>query len=140
MRVRELEILMTDEQGLLRAIREDPADLTPRLIYADWLDEHGDPARAEFIRLQCLRSQEGITAPNEFERRDREEELLRDNRARWLAELPPLWGITWSEFGHGFVESVHAYSFRAFQRQAAQIRSRIPLLGLTLQRVSRIIV
>jgi len=30
------------------------ADL-PRLVAADWLDEHGDPERAAFIRLQCAR-------------------------------------------------------------------------------------
>ena len=28
------------------------ADL-PKLVYADWLDEHGRHARAEFIRVQC---------------------------------------------------------------------------------------
>jgi uncharacterized protein (TIGR02996 family) len=44
---------MTDRAALLRAILEDPADDAPRLVYADWLDEHGDIARAEFIRLQC---------------------------------------------------------------------------------------
>jgi uncharacterized protein (TIGR02996 family) len=26
---------------------------TPRLAYADWLDDHGDPVRAEWIRVQC---------------------------------------------------------------------------------------
>jgi len=25
----------------------------PRLILSDWLDEHGDPDRTEFIRVQC---------------------------------------------------------------------------------------
>lgn len=44
---------MSDEPALLRAIREHPDDDTPRLIYADWLDEHGQPGRAEFIRVQC---------------------------------------------------------------------------------------
>jgi uncharacterized protein (TIGR02996 family) len=44
---------MTDPSGLLRAICENADDDTPRLIYADWLDEHGDPDRAEFIRAQC---------------------------------------------------------------------------------------
>jgi uncharacterized protein (TIGR02996 family) len=34
------------------AIRENPAEDTPRLVYADWLEEHGDPERAEFIRVQ----------------------------------------------------------------------------------------
>jgi uncharacterized protein (TIGR02996 family) len=43
---------MTDRDALLRAICENPDDDAPRLVYADWLDEHGDPEQAEFIRLQ----------------------------------------------------------------------------------------
>src|SRR4051812_3209207 len=50
-----------DEAALLAAIAAHPAEDTPRLAYADWLDEHAadlpDPAaariRAEFIRVQC---------------------------------------------------------------------------------------
>src|SRR5579872_702669 len=37
---------------LLRAILENPADDSARLVYADWLDEHGQSERAEFIRVQ----------------------------------------------------------------------------------------
>jgi uncharacterized protein (TIGR02996 family) len=44
---------MTDETALLAAIRATPDDDSPRLIYADWLDEHNQPERAEFIRVQC---------------------------------------------------------------------------------------
>jgi uncharacterized protein (TIGR02996 family) len=44
---------MTDASALLAAVRADPADDAPRLVYADWLDEHGQPERAEFIRVQC---------------------------------------------------------------------------------------
>jgi uncharacterized protein (TIGR02996 family) len=47
---------MTDERALLAAIVREPDELTPRLMFADWLDEHGDEgarARAQFIRLQC---------------------------------------------------------------------------------------
>ncbi len=39
--------------ALLRSILENPADDAPRLVYADWLDDHGEPVRAEFIRVQC---------------------------------------------------------------------------------------
>jgi uncharacterized protein (TIGR02996 family) len=39
--------------ALLADILEYPEDDTPRLIYADWLDEHGEADRAEFIRVQC---------------------------------------------------------------------------------------
>jgi uncharacterized protein (TIGR02996 family) len=43
---------VTDERALLAAIAADPADDTARLVYADCLEEHGNAARAEFIRLQ----------------------------------------------------------------------------------------
>lgn len=43
---------MTDEQSLLRAVLLSPADDLPRLVLADWYDEHGQPERAEFIRVQ----------------------------------------------------------------------------------------
>jgi uncharacterized protein (TIGR02996 family) len=44
---------VSDGPLLLRAILEAPAEDTPRLVYADWLDENGQPERAEFIRVQC---------------------------------------------------------------------------------------
>jgi uncharacterized protein (TIGR02996 family) len=47
---------MTTEEALLAAIWESPHDDLPRLVYADFLEETGDPAkaaRAEFIRVQC---------------------------------------------------------------------------------------
>src|SRR4051812_185048 len=31
----------------------DSPDDAPRLIFADWLEDHGDADRAEFIRTQC---------------------------------------------------------------------------------------
>jgi uncharacterized protein (TIGR02996 family) len=42
---------VTIEAGLLRAIHEEPADWTNWLVLADWLEEHGHDARAEFMRL-----------------------------------------------------------------------------------------
>ena len=44
---------MSDASALLAAIRAAPEDDAPRLVYADWLEEHGQPERAEFIRAQC---------------------------------------------------------------------------------------
>jgi uncharacterized protein (TIGR02996 family) len=41
-----------DEDAFLRAILASPHDDAPRLIYADWLEERGDP-RGEYIRLLC---------------------------------------------------------------------------------------
>lgn len=39
-----------DQQALLRAIGYAPEDDAPRLIYADWLDEHEQAERANLIR------------------------------------------------------------------------------------------
>jgi uncharacterized protein (TIGR02996 family) len=45
---------VTHDDALLQAILESPDDDTPRLVNADFLDEHDDPDRAEFIRVQSL--------------------------------------------------------------------------------------
>ncbi|QJX01043.1 ribosomal protein L7/L12 [Frigoriglobus tundricola] len=41
---------MSDEAAFLAALKANPADDTARLIYADWLDEHDEPAKAEYLR------------------------------------------------------------------------------------------
>jgi uncharacterized protein (TIGR02996 family) len=43
---------MSDQDAFLAAVHDAPDDDAPRLIFADWLDEHGEPDRAEFIRIQ----------------------------------------------------------------------------------------
>ncbi|MBP3953684.1 TIGR02996 domain-containing protein [Gemmata sp. G18] len=49
---------MNERSAFLTAIREQPGDDTPRLVFADWLDENAetdrDRATAEFIRVSCL--------------------------------------------------------------------------------------
>lgn len=42
---------MTDP-SLLRACQDAPWDMVPRLIYADWLEEHGSPKAARRFRNQ----------------------------------------------------------------------------------------
>src|SRR5262245_19369221 len=41
-----------DLLGLLDAARAEPHDDDPRLVLADWMDDHGEHDRAEFVRLQ----------------------------------------------------------------------------------------
>jgi uncharacterized protein (TIGR02996 family) len=50
-----------DWHALVAAIRANPADDLPRLVAADWLDEHGEAERAAFIRVQC----ELVKLPND---------------------------------------------------------------------------
>lgn len=44
--------MMSNGEMLLAAILNDPGDDLARLAYADWCEEEGDDARAEFIRCQ----------------------------------------------------------------------------------------
>ena len=76
---------MSDETGLLHAIGEAMDD-SPHLVYADWLDEQGNGARAEFIRLQC-RLQNTLPDDERQQLRVRERALLVKNRASWVTEL-----------------------------------------------------
>jgi uncharacterized protein (TIGR02996 family) len=39
--------------ALLRAVIEGPDDDLPRLAFADWLAEHGQPEWGDFIRSHC---------------------------------------------------------------------------------------
>jgi uncharacterized protein (TIGR02996 family) len=79
---------MTPEDAFVEAISESPDDDTPRLIFADWLEDHGQPERAEFIRLQLelepIRFE--IDRPRVRELLAREEEMLRLHEEEWLGE------------------------------------------------------
>jgi uncharacterized protein (TIGR02996 family) len=44
-----------EEQGLIEAIRADPEDDTPRLVYADWLEDQGRHDPAELLRVQLAK-------------------------------------------------------------------------------------
>lgn len=42
---------MTEREAFIEAIAANPYEDTPRLVFADWLQEHGEEDRAEFVRL-----------------------------------------------------------------------------------------
>lgn len=42
---------MTEREAFIEAIATQPEEDTPRLAFADWLQEHGEEARAQFVRL-----------------------------------------------------------------------------------------
>jgi len=73
--------------GLLQACAETPDDGTPHLILADWLDDHGQPERAELVRVQCRLAD---WVPDWEERRDlirRQDDLVAAHRDAWLGPL-----------------------------------------------------
>lgn len=74
---------MSTEVALLAAIRSAPDDDLPRFVYADWLEENGDPDRAEFIRVQIELARQQQDDLRSHLPEGREAELLERNAARW---------------------------------------------------------
>lgn len=58
-----MTITASHRTAFLQAILERPEDDAPRLIMADWLEENGEEARAEFIRVQCELAKYGDNMP-----------------------------------------------------------------------------
>ncbi len=90
--------------AFLEAIVETPDDLGPRLVFADWLEDHGDSDRAEFIRLQIARSQLHPADVRVRPMLRREAELLQQHERSWLGPLARL--AQRCRFHRGFVEEV----------------------------------
>lgn len=55
--------LLSQHEAFLRAIFDAPDDDTPRLVYADFLQENGEEDRAAFIRWQCGCGEKPATMP-----------------------------------------------------------------------------
>jgi uncharacterized protein (TIGR02996 family) len=95
---------MNQEEAFLQAIAEAPDDDVPRLVCADWLEEHGEGDRAEFIRLQCALDRPWPGEERAAELRRRAVQLLAEHEGRWLGE----WAnrlVRWT-FRRGFLDAV----------------------------------
>jgi uncharacterized protein (TIGR02996 family) len=111
-----------EQRAFWSAIRANPLDDTPRLVYADWLQEHSDETRAEFIRVQCALA---LLGPDR--RRGRKQRLpLESQEALLLTKYREAWfsqfrarlkgsnrwdpGDEWLDrlpFRRGFVDAMH---------------------------------
>lgn len=88
----------------LDAILSEPDELSHRLVFADWLEDYGQPERAEFIRLQIER--DGLPLAHPCARRNlrRESVLLAEHELAWagpIAQQARRW-----RFHRGFVEEL----------------------------------
>ena len=77
---------LEERDHFLREVLDFPEDDAPRLIYADWLEESGDP-RGEFIRVQCEMAQRDELDPYFYECRDRSSALLAQYGEGWSKDL-----------------------------------------------------
>src|SRR5262249_488094 len=113
---------MTDGDALLQTIIDNPDDDAPRLVYADWIEEHGEPERAEFIRVQVAYDGADFAKERRGEWAGRMKELWKAYGPAWLAQLPKLPGVRWStSFRRGFPHMVEFDGATAFTAGAAAV-------------------
>jgi uncharacterized protein (TIGR02996 family) len=125
---------MTYEDAFLEAIIEAPDDDTPRLIYADWLEENARPARAEFIRAQIEAFSLPPGDPRRKEREDRAEALRREHERAWLGPLRA-WLIGW-RFQRGLVERV-AVNAQTLLKHACTLFQMAPIHHAEIHRAEK---
>jgi|SRR5579883_1194869 len=95
---------MSDRDALLAAIRAQPDEDTPRLMFADWLQENGENTRAEFIRTQVELARTSSWEPFAVRCRWRQPTIV--SGRHFLSELPRTHQqvVCWSDepFRRGF--------------------------------------
>ena len=102
---------MDDGEALLRAVLEAPFDDGPRLVYADWLEEHGEAERAAAIREGCRTRIGGLANP------------------RSAPVLPPPVLLAYQD--RGFIEAIMIPQ-AAFLRHAEAMFRSLPIAGVRL--------
>jgi uncharacterized protein (TIGR02996 family) len=118
---------MNEREQLLAAIRSHPEEDTPRLVFADWLDENGEPDRAAFIRAHVRVHALQQDAPGRYAQLEVIRQTWEPFLKRWHAELPVLKGVEWSGFRRGFVEAVTVASPETFVKFGARIMAAAPV-------------
>src|SRR5204863_8012879 len=74
---------VVDEQGFLRAIADEQRNDDLRLVYADWLEEHGDP-RAELVRVCQAMRRVPVWSDRYWQLKARRNELWLQSPLDWL--------------------------------------------------------
>jgi uncharacterized protein (TIGR02996 family) len=129
--------MQTEADAFLQRVRAYPDDDAPRLVFADWLDEQGDP-RGTFIRVQlglahldaehAAADGERVTRPDREALRARllasERALLDAHEEEWTAPFRPL--AKRPRFRRGFVEEVNVDA-RDFAHRAHELFAAGPL-------------
>lgn len=125
---------MTDHDALLRAICEHPDDDTPRLVFADFLEENGDADRAAFVRAQIELARTPVWEPFAVYCHHRRTDWF--DGAPWRHTLPPLDtpGAQWSAapFRRGFGWRVNAATPTEWARVAPRVTRQAPVGELYL--------
>lgn len=120
-------------EEFLQQITVDADDDALRLVFSDWLEEHGEFDRAEFIRVQVQRASLPSWDAAQVGLKIREQELLRKHSETWLREMPEIPGVRWEGFRRGIVAVVSFASFDALRTSAHLCRAIAPIESVRVQ-------
>jgi uncharacterized protein (TIGR02996 family) len=123
-----------ERRAFLQAIIETPDDDAPRLVFADWLDDHGEPDRAELIRTQCALVKIEPDDPRRPLLERREDDLLHSNARGWLKREVPAAAREGARFRRGFVEHVVAAKVETLADRAGELLERLPITSVRFGR------
>lgn len=151
---------MSDRDSLLAAIRGHPEEDTPRLMFADWLEEHGDEVRAEFLRLQCelarlegdgsgsqavyefLCERDYVTRPaadwtqiddgihTRLALSTRAGDLERRHGEAWTPKMPRRSKVLFGAFRRGFAHYITLPRGKQLEKVGPLLRDRLPAITL----------
>jgi uncharacterized protein (TIGR02996 family) len=116
-------------EALWQAIFAEPEEPAHRLVYADWLDERGDSALAQFIRVQC-EIERGAEGKRLEALRKQEKQLLAKNRTKWMADVPKHLRSKVGMRG-GFVGHLELPA-KALRKYGAELFDRYPIYSVQL--------
>ena len=122
------------EDAFLQTILDNPDDDMPRLVFADWLEEHGNP-RGAFIRLQCQRAKLTQHDPHWKAMLSEESALLKQFEAEW--SKPILRYVEAVQYRRGFVEHVRVSATKLL-KSAERLFRATPVCSIRLERVDRL--
>lgn len=137
-------IVNEDQEALLQGIIENPRDDARRLIYADWLEEHDDETRAEFIRTQIAKTKAIDGTARHHELLNKCKNLFKSagatERRRWLSPYGRWFNrkknflntLTEEAFDRGFIEQIK-FSFEQFTEHGHKLfTNKQPLTRINL--------
>lgn len=115
--------VMATTETFLRDVIENLDDDAPRLVFADWLEEQGNP-RAEFIRVQCELATLDPYNTRLADLESRELKLIRKYSKGWAGNLRRFASRWW--FHRGFVSGAKV-SAKVFLGDGDQLLKLAPL-------------
>lgn len=128
---------MVTEQAFLADIQEHPDDDAPRLVYADWLEEHGQPERAELIRVQIALADPPDDLAAYRALRVREGALLDEHGKEWFEPLKKVGVRAWV-LRRGLVEHL-AMPASKFLAHGEELFALAPIQAVSLAGARRIL-